>query len=63
MQSSSHRGHEIMESTERPSSTAPIRRRPYRDPVLRVFGSVAAITATNSMAGTQMDGGPNNSKT
>ena len=52
-----------MESPERPSSTAPIRRRPYRDPVLRVFGSVAAMTATNSMDGQQKDGGPNNIKT
>jgi hypothetical protein len=51
------------ESTERPGTTAPIRRRPYRDPVLRVFGSVAAITATNSMDGQAMDGGPNNIKT
>jgi hypothetical protein len=31
--------------------------------VLRVFGSVAAITATISMDGMQMDGGPNNLKT
>jgi hypothetical protein len=41
---------------------APVRR-PYRAPSLRVFGSVAAITATNSMDGMQMDGGPNNVKT
>ena len=51
------------ESTERPGNTAPVSRRPYREPVLRVFGSVAAITATTSMDGQQMDGGPNNIKT
>lgn len=42
---------------------APVQRKPYGRPSLRVFGSVAAITATNSMDGKQMDGGPNNSKT
>lgn len=63
MRSSSHRANDMPESTERPGSTAPINRRPYRDPVLRVFGSVAAITATNSMDGQLKDGGPNNIKT
>jgi hypothetical protein len=38
-------------------------RRPYEKPTLRVFGSVAAITATTSMAGQAKDGGPNNIKT
>ena len=38
-------------------------RRPYHEPVLRVFGSVTAITATNSMDGQLKDGGPNNIKT
>ena len=38
-------------------------RRPYRAPSLRVFGSVAAITATISMDGMAKDGGPNNIKT
>ena len=38
-------------------------RRPYTRPVLTVFGSVTAITATNSMAGQAKDGGPNNIKT
>ena len=38
-------------------------RRPYQQPVLRVFGSVTAITATNSMGGQLKDGGPNNIKT
>jgi hypothetical protein len=38
-------------------------RRPYRQPVLRVFGSVAAITATLAMDGQLKDGGPNNLKT
>jgi hypothetical protein len=32
-------------------------------PALRVFGTVAAITATNSMGGQAKDGGPNNIKT
>jgi hypothetical protein len=38
-------------------------RRPYTRPVLTVFGSVTAITATNSMGGQAKDGGPNNIKT
>jgi hypothetical protein len=44
-------------------SPAPVQRKPYGRPSLRVFGSVAAITATNSMGGKAMDGGPNNVKT
>ena len=63
MRSSSHRANDMPESTERPGITPPVDRRPYRDPVLRVFGSVAAITATTSMDGQAMDGGPNNIKT
>jgi hypothetical protein len=46
-----------------PEVTEPVNRRPYRHPSLRVFGSVAAITATTSMDGNAMDGGPNNIKT
>jgi hypothetical protein len=42
---------------------SPPQRRPYTRPVLTVFGSVAAITATNSMGGQAKDGGPNNIKT
>ena len=38
-------------------------RRPYATPTLTVFGGVASLTATQSMTGTNMDGGPNNSKT
>jgi len=38
-------------------------RRPYVTPTLTIFGSVASITGTQSMTGTNMDGGPNNSKT
>ena len=38
-------------------------RRPYVTPSLTVFGAVASLTATQSMTGTNMDGGPNNSKT
>jgi hypothetical protein len=38
-------------------------RRPYVTPVLKIFGGVAGMTGTNTMAGTLMDGGPNNSKT
>ena len=41
----------------------PVSRRPYRRPSLRTFGTVAAITATNSMSGQNKDGGPNNIKT
>jgi len=37
-------------------------RRPYVTPVLKVFGGVAGLTGTLTMAGTIMDGGPNNSK-
>ena len=46
---------------DRPSAPA-APRRPYREPSLRVFGSVAAITATLSMGGQSKDGGPNNIK-
>jgi len=38
-------------------------RRPYRTPTLTIFGAVALMTGTQSMTGTNMDGGPNNSKT
>jgi len=38
-------------------------RRPYETPSLIVFGAVASLTGTQSMTGTNMDGGPNNSKT
>ena len=37
-------------------------KKPYRRPALRVFGTVAAVTATMDMSGTIKDGGPNNSK-
>jgi hypothetical protein len=51
------------EQHERPDVPKPVNRRPYRHPALRVFGSVAAITASASMDGQLMDGGPNSSKT
>jgi hypothetical protein len=38
-------------------------RRVYATPTLTVFGGVASLTGTQSMTGTNMDGGPNNSKT
>ena len=38
-------------------------RQPWTVPHLRVFGSVATITSSVSMAGSVMDGGPNNLKT
>jgi hypothetical protein len=38
-------------------------RRPYATPTLTVFGAVANLTGTQSMDGSKMDGGPNNSKT
>ena len=38
-------------------------RRPYARPSLTVFGAVASLTGTQTMDGTNMDGGPNNSKT
>ena len=53
----------MSEPNERPTVAGPPERRPYRHPVLRVFGSVAAITATSSMDGQAKDGGPNNIKT
>ena len=40
----------------------PVKKR-YQPPTLRVFGTVAAITATLSMDGQAKDGGPNNLKT
>lgn len=51
--------------TNEPELQAPpaTSRRPYVTPVLKTFGAVAGITGTNSMDGTTMDGGPNNSKT
>lgn len=36
-------------------------RRPYQQPTLKVFGSVAAMTSVIG-EGTMMDGGPNNAK-
>ena len=47
------------------SESAPLSppRRPYTEPRLREFGSVAAVTATLAMGGQQKDGGPNNIKT
>ena len=45
------------------TDSPPVSRRPYHRPSLRTFGTVAAITATNSMDGTAKDGGPNNIKT
>ena len=38
-------------------------RQPYTTPSLIVFGPVTALTGTQTMSGTNMDGGPNNSKT
>ena len=49
--------------SEAPQQLPAPSRRPYRQPVLRVFGSVAAITATLAMDGQLKDGGPNNLKT
>lgn len=46
-----------------PQAPLPSPKRPYTAPVLKVFGGVAAITATRDMTGTLKDGGPNNSKT
>ena len=63
MRSSDHRTQDMPEQNERPDVTEPLQRRPYRHPALRVFGTVAALTATISMDGQAMDGGPNNIKT
>jgi hypothetical protein len=63
MRTDTDRTEDMAEPTERPAHPEPLNRRPYRDPFLRVFGSVAAITATVSMDGQQKDGGPNNIKT
>ncbi len=46
-----------------PEAQSPSPRHPYVTPVLKVFGAVASMTATLTMSGTTMDGGPNNSKT
>jgi hypothetical protein len=51
-----------------PSSTSPKpddvpARRPYVTPLLRVFGTVAAMTASAHPTGATKDGGPNNTKT
>jgi hypothetical protein len=50
------------EDAPRTDGAAPPRR-PYATPVLTVFGGVASLTSTQTMSGTNMDGGPNNSKT
>jgi hypothetical protein len=42
--------------------TGPLVKLPYRAPVLRVFGSVSAITETFAASGSTKDGGPNNTK-
>jgi hypothetical protein len=51
-----------MDNTSEPQPS-PQKRREYQPPVLRVFGSVTAITATSAMDGQLKDGGPNNIKT
>lgn len=48
--------------SDRDARPAPARQ-PYVTPTLTVFGAVTAITGTQSMSGTSMDGGPNSSKT
>jgi hypothetical protein len=50
-------------ASTQPESIVPAPRRPYTTPVLRVFGTVAAITASASASGMTKDGGPNNAKT
>ena len=45
------------------ASTRPATKKPYTTPELHVYGTVAAMTATLSMAGQLKDGGPNNLKT
>ena len=52
--------------TDRPEparDVPPSPRRPYATPTLTVFGGVASLTGTQSMSGSAMDGGANNSKT
>ena len=51
-----------MARTPSDPSDLPVRK-PYATPELRVYGTVAAITAALSMTGTLKDGGPNNLKT
>lgn len=46
-----------------PHVPPPPPRKAYDAPVLRVFGSVAAMTASLSRDGQIKDGGPNNLKT
>ena len=53
-----------MADEKRPAADTSIPMRlPYVTPVLTVYGAVGALTETRSPSGTQMDGGPNNSKT
>jgi hypothetical protein len=53
-----------MADDQRPAAeTARPKRLPYTTPVLTVYGPVGQLTETRSPSGTQMDGGPNNSKT
>jgi hypothetical protein len=52
----------MTDSGQSQPASAP-RRLPYERPLLRVFGSVAALTAALAMDAGAMDGGPNNLKT
>ena len=52
-----------MKTDEPTLNVNPPAKKPYAAPALRVFGSVAAITATLAMDGQLKDGGPNNLKT
>ena len=52
----------MFETSQEPGA-APTLKKPYSKPLLRVFGTVAAITHSISMAGQQRDGGNNSLKT
>ena len=53
----------MTETRDSARDARPAPRRPYATPTLTVFGTVANLTGTQTMSGTSMDGGPNNSKT
>ncbi|HWI79750.1 MAG TPA: hypothetical protein VNS31_11165 [Ramlibacter sp.] len=50
-------------SASPPRPQAPARKRAYRSPELREYGSVPILTQSISKSGSVKDGGPNNIKT
>ena len=50
-------------ASDTPDAAVRRQKKPYTTPVLKVYGTVAAITSTLAMDGVLKDGGPNNLKT